>query len=193
MLPSDGDSSSEKVSRRINTISVTHDLLQYGTSMFTSPVGFSDQQEVVLQFIGVGLGGPQSSGGKFPADALHHEPTVEWISSELESINLQGVQGLEASTRAQSMLREAALRYYCESPPHTPEYLRLRSLLARSSSEYVPLVAFDLLRQRGVCPLTMREAYVELVKLVCAHKGVEQLERQYQRVRQVLQTPENIH
>ena len=39
----------------------------------------------------------------------------------------------------------------------------------------------------------MREAYVELLKLVCAHKGVERLERQYHRVRQVLQTPENIH
>ena len=59
VLPSDGDSPSAKVSCRIGRISVTDDVLQYGTSMFTSPVGFSDHQAVVLQFIGMGLGGPQ--------------------------------------------------------------------------------------------------------------------------------------
>ena len=40
--------------------------------------------------------------------------------------------------------------------------------------------------------MTMRDAYVELVTLVSAHKGVERLERQYQCVRDVLQTTENI-
>ena len=105
MLPCDGDSPSEKVSRRIDRNSVTDDLLQYGTLMFTSPMGFTDHQTVVLQFIGMGLGGPQSNRWKFPADALHQEPTVEWISCELDSINLEGVQGLEAFTRAQYVLR----------------------------------------------------------------------------------------
>ena len=38
----------------------------------------------------------------------------------------------------------------------------------------------------------MCDAYVELVKLVSAHLGVERLERQYQRVRDVLQTADNI-
>ena len=45
------------------------------------------------------------------------------------------------------------------------------------------------------CPLltlTMQEAYVELVKVVSAHWGVEQLERWYQRVREVLQIEENV-
>ena len=80
VLPSVDGMPAAIVSRHIDRVSVTDDLLQYGTSMFTTPVGFSDHSAVVTQFIGMGLGGRQPVCWKFPVDALHHQPTVDWIS-----------------------------------------------------------------------------------------------------------------
>ena len=74
--PSAGDTHSQKVSRCIDKISVTDDLLKYGISMFTSPVGFSDHPALVLQFIGMGLGGPQPNAGNHLEERLLHQARV---------------------------------------------------------------------------------------------------------------------
>ena len=38
----------------------------------------------------------------------------------------------------------------------------------------------------------MRDAYVELVKVVCAHRDADRLDKHYQRIREVLQTDSNV-
>ena len=85
------------------------------------------------------------------------------------------------------MLQHAARRYYANAPVATPAYLRLRDILRRSSSKYVPLAGFAALREEGQGPETMRDAYIVLVQAVSVHRGVEQLERTYTRVREALQ------
>ena len=47
----------QTVSRRIDRNSVSHGLLGHASSMFTTLVGFSDHNSVVLQFVGLGLDG----------------------------------------------------------------------------------------------------------------------------------------
>ena len=49
----------QTVSRQMHHISVSHSLLGYASSMFTTPVGCSDHSCVVLQFVGLGLDGEQ--------------------------------------------------------------------------------------------------------------------------------------
>ena len=45
------------VSRRIDCICVSKGVLGYASAMFTTPVGYSDHNAVVLQFIGMGMDG----------------------------------------------------------------------------------------------------------------------------------------
>ena len=85
------------------------------------------------------------------------------------------------------VLQDAARRYNANAPVATPAYLRLRDILPRSSSEYIPLAGFAALRDEGQRPETMRDAYIALVKPVSVHRGVEQLQRTYMRVREALQ------
>ena len=110
------------VSRRIDRVSVADNLLRYGTSMFTTPVCFSHYSAVVMQFVGVGRDGHQSAGWRFPTDALHHPPAVEWMSEHLSIINVTGATGLEAFARAHPVFRKAATGYYRDKPPSSPEY-----------------------------------------------------------------------
>ena len=89
--------------------------------------------------------------------------------------------------RSQVLLQDAARRYNANAPVATPAYLLLRGILCRSSPEYVPLAGFAALREEGQRPGTMRDAYIAIVKAVSVHRGVEQLERTYTRVREALQ------
>ena len=180
------------MSRRIDRLSVTPNLLHYGTSMFTTPVGFSDHQALVLQFVGLGLSGHQPNRWKFPLDALHDPVVVEWVAEELAEVEAQGHKGLSAFDASCSVLCSGASLYHSRHPSKSPECLQLHAVLRQSSADYVPLADFSVLRQRGVRPLTMRDAYVALVKVVCAHDGAERLDRQHQRIQEVLQTEENI-
>ena len=164
------------VSRRIDRISVSKGPVGYASAMFTTPAGFSDHNAVVLQFIGMGMDGVQPVRWKFPLDALQHEDTVEWIRLELQSIHDSRSRGLEAFARCQGVLRDA-----------TPAYMYLKGILRRSSLEYVPLAGFAALREEGQRPTTMRDAYASLVRLVSMYRGVEQIERAYTRVPEVLQ------
>ena len=93
---------------------------------------------------------------------------------------------MEAFQRSQVVLQDAARRYNANAPVATPADLRLRDILRRSSPEYVPLAGFAALRDEGQRPGTVRDAYVALVKAVSVHRGVEQLERTYTRVREAL-------
>ena len=86
----------QTVSRRIDRISVSHSLLGYASSMFTTPVGFNDHNSVVLQFVGMGLDGEQPTRWRFPLDALQASDTIDWVSRELQTLEDEGVQGLEA-------------------------------------------------------------------------------------------------
>ena len=54
--------------------------------MCTTPVGFSDHNSVVLQFVGLGLGGEQPARWKFPLDALQDPETVDWVSQERQAL-----------------------------------------------------------------------------------------------------------
>ena len=177
----------QTVSRRIDRISVSHSLLGCASSMFTTPVGFSDHSSVVLQFVGMGLDGEHPTRWRFPLDALQDPDTVDWVSRELQTLEKEGVQGLEAFRRSQVVLQDAARRYNANAPVATQAYLRLRDILRRSSPEDVPLAGFAALRQEGQRPGTIRDAYIALVKAVSVHRGVEQLERTYTRVREALQ------
>ena len=104
-------------------------------------------------------------------------------------MNCEGIQGLEALWQASSVLREAASRYYRDNTPHTTKYLRMCALQSASSSNYVPLAAFEILCQHGHRPL---EVYASLVQVFSSHKGATQLENQYARVRVALRRPESI-
>ena len=152
----------QTVSRRIDRISVSHS----------------------LQFVGMGLDGEQSTRWSFPPDVLQDSDTVDWVSQELQALEDEGVQGLEAFQRSQVVLHDAARRYNANAPVATPAYLWPRDILRRSSSEYVPLAGFAALREEGRRLETMRDAYTALVKAVSVHRGVEQLERTYTRVRE---------
>ena len=176
----------QTVSRLIDRISVSDSLVGYASSMFTTPVGFSDHNSVVLQFLGMGLDGEQPIRWRFPLDALQDPDTVDWVPRELQTLEEEGVQGLEAFRHSQVVLHDAARRYNANAPVATPAYLRLRDILRRSSPEYMPLAGFAALREEGQRPGTMRDAYLALVKAVSVHRGVEQLERTYTRVREVL-------
>ena len=113
----------QTMSRRIDRISVSHSLPGYASSMFTTPVGFSDHNSVVLQFVGMGLDGKQPTRWKFPLDALQDPDTVDWVSRELQTLEEEGVQGLEAFQRSQVVLQDAARRYNANAPVATPAYL----------------------------------------------------------------------
>ena len=175
------------VSRRIDRISVSHSLLGYASSMFTTPVGLSDHSSVVLQFVGMGLDGEQPTRWKFPLDALQDPDTVDSVSRELQTLEEEGVRGLEAFRHSQVVLQDAARRYNANAPVATPAYLRLRDILrAPPRSMYL----WQVLRpfgEEGHRPGTMRDAYIALVKAVSVHRGVEQLQRTYTRVREALQ------
>ena len=175
------------VSRRIDRISVSHSLLGCASSMFTTPVGFSDHNSVVLQFVGMGPDGEQPTRWKYPLDALQDPDTLDWVTRELQRLEEEGVQGLEAFQRSQVVSQDAARRYNANAPVATPSYLRLRDILRRSSPEYVPLAGFAPLRDEGQRPGTMRDAYIALDKAVSVHRGVEQLKRTYTRVREAVQ------
>ena len=79
VLLAHADAPAEEVSRRIDRNSVSPNLLCHGTSMFTTPVGFSDHQAVVLQFVGLGLSGRQPKRWKFPLEALCDPEVVDWM------------------------------------------------------------------------------------------------------------------
>ena len=175
------------MSRQIDRKSVSHSLFGYASSMFTTPVGFSDHNSVVLQFVGRGLNGEQPARWKFPLDALQDSEIVDWVSQELQALEDEGVRGLEAFQRSHVVLQEAARRYNASAPVATPAYLRLRDILRRSSPEYVSLAGLAALREEGQWPQTMRDVYIAFVKAVSVHRGVEQLERTYTRVREALQ------
>ena len=182
-FPDRNPDGAQTVSRRIDRIFVSHSLLGYASSMFTTPVGFSDHNSVVLQFVGLGLDGEQPARWKFPLDALQDSETIDWVSQELQALEDEGVRSLEAFQRIQVVLQEVARHYNASALVATPAYLRLRDILCRSSPEYVPLAGFAALREEGQRPETMRDAYIALVKAVSVHRGVEQLERTYTRVR----------
>ena len=55
LLRAVADAAAEEVSRRIDRKSVSPNLLCYGTSMFTTPAGFTDHSAVVHRFVGLGL------------------------------------------------------------------------------------------------------------------------------------------
>ena len=112
----------QTVSRRIDRISVSHSLLGYASSMFTTPVGFSDHNSVVLQFVGMDLDGEQPTRWKFPLDALQDPDTVDWFTRELQTLEEEGVQGLEAFQRSQVVLQDAIRRYNANAPVATPAY-----------------------------------------------------------------------
>ena len=79
------------VSRRIDSISVSHSLFGYASSMFTTLVGFSDHNSVVLQFVGMGLDGEQPNRWRFPRDALQDSDTLDSLSRELQTLKEEGV------------------------------------------------------------------------------------------------------
>ena len=66
VLPSANGEPAVTVSRRTDHISVTDNLLQYGTSMFMMPVGFSNHSAVVMQFIGMGVDGHRPVPSRAP-------------------------------------------------------------------------------------------------------------------------------
>ena len=120
-------------------------------------------------------------------DHLLKQDVEAVVRHAMLTLEEEGVQGLEAFQRSQVVLQDAARRYNANAPVATPAYLRLRDILRRSSPEYVPLAGFAALRDEGQHPGTMRDAYIALVKVVSVHRGVEQLERTYTRVREALQ------
>ena len=91
----------------------------------------------------------------------------------------QGHKGLSAFDASYSVLRSGASLYYSRHPSQSPECLQLHALLRQSLADYVPLAGFSVLQQRGIRPLTMWDAYVSLVKVVCAHDCAEQLDKQH--------------
>ena len=137
----------QTVSRHIGRNSVSHSVLGYACSMFTTPVGFSDHNSLVMQFVGLRLDGEQPARWKFPLDALRDPESVDWVLQELQALEDEGVQRLEAFQRSQVVLQEAAHRYNASAPVATPGYLRLRDILRRSSPE--SLAGFAALREEG--------------------------------------------
>ena len=192
VLRAHADAPAEEVSRRIDWIFVSLNLLCYGTSMFTTPVGFSDHRAVVLRFVGLGLSGRQPNRWKLPREALRDPEVVDWMAARLAEVRAQGHQGLAAFEASYDVLCAGSSLYYSCNPPSSPEYLRVHALLRQTCADYVPPAGFSVLRSLGVRPLTMCDAYVGLMKVVCAQRGAEQLDKQYQRVHDVLQTEESM-
>ena len=83
----------ETVSPHIDQISVSHSLLSYASWMFTTPVGCSHHNSVVLLFLGMGLDGEQPTRWKFPLDTLQDPDTVDQVSREMQTLEEGGVQG----------------------------------------------------------------------------------------------------
>ena len=73
-------------SRRIDCIFVSGGLPEYASSVFTTRVGFTDHNPVVLHFIPMGLDGTSLSAGS-SLDALRHEDTVTGLHMQNKTLH----------------------------------------------------------------------------------------------------------
>ena len=137
----------QTMSRCIDRRSVSHGPLGYTSPMLTTPVGFSDHQSVVLQFIWMGVDGEQPSRWQFPLDALLDKENVDSISQEL----LSRVRGeyTEAFRCSQAVLRKAARRYNAQALIATPVYLQFWDILRRSVSHPMMAALFRYIAIQG--------------------------------------------